>query len=471
MKRYLKRMVLASIAAGSMSACADDTSYLLGAPMGGAPNVEDADSLTGGPDSMTGALRPTFYEDMAPIFGAKCVSCHQAGGIAPFALNDYDAARARAQQIADYTRDRIMPPFGIETGGECGSFDESIALTQDEIDVIGSWARGERREGTPVALPLPQLPELALATDFPLPEFSPVIQGGPLAAFDEYRCFLLDTPRDADTFITGYDVQPGNSALVHHVLVFIVDPALERDGRTNAQTMQALHDADPNPARDGWSCFGMAGDGVSVESVPVTWGPGQGIVSYPSGVGVALQRDRQLVVQVHYNMAGAAAPGQTDQSLVRLRLAPEVERQAIFILEDPLLDGLVGGNPTVLQPGLASEKYTWSRSGQQMGLPPGVPAELISFLPHMHGRGRKFTFELANGDDFACAGRVNNWDFNWQRLYHYAPALPFTSDSRVRVTCDYSTLGDTDVVLPGWSTDNEMCLATLVLALPPGVSF
>jgi hypothetical protein len=315
------------------------------------------------------------------------------------------------------------------------------------------------------------LPELADGTDFPLPEFTPVIQGGPLAAFDEYRCFLLDLPRDADAFVTGYDVQPGNSALVHHVIAFIVDPGRVQDGRTNAQIMQELHDADPNPARDGWSCFGMAGEGVAVESVPVTWGPGQGIVNYPSGVGVPLPRDRQLVVQVHYNMAGSALPGQTDRSLVRLRLAPEVERQAIFLLEDPLLDSLGGGNPTVLQPGLASEKYTWTRTGQQMGLPPGVPAELISFGPHMHGRGRKFSFELATSNDFECAGRVNDWDFNWQRLYHYAPAPPFTSDSLVRVTCDYSTLGDTDVVLPGWSTENEMCLATLVLALPPGVRF
>ena len=72
------------------------------------------------------------------------------------------------------------------------------------------------------------------------PNFTPEIQGGDLAAFDEYRCFLVDPQLPGDRFLTGYDVRPGNDAIVHHVLVMPVDPDLVvADGMTNAEVMQA----------------------------------------------------------------------------------------------------------------------------------------------------------------------------------------------------------------------------------------
>ncbi|HWO08208.1 MAG TPA: hypothetical protein VNN80_01970 [Polyangiaceae bacterium] len=48
-------------------------------------------------------------------------------------MTDDEPARARAGQIVAYTAERIMPPFSIETGGACGSFDEHAALTDAEI--------------------------------------------------------------------------------------------------------------------------------------------------------------------------------------------------------------------------------------------------------------------------------------------------------------------------------------------------
>jgi hypothetical protein len=385
-------------------------------------------------------------------------------------LNDYEAARARGAQIAAYTADRVMPPYSMQTGGACGSFDESRALTTDEIALIGAWGKGERAEGTFTELPVPALPALEDGTEFRLPEFTPQIDGSEIALFDEYRCFMVEPELGEAAFITGYDVVPGNSKIVHHLLGFIVDPdVVTRDGRTNAAVMQALHDADPEPEREGWSCFGAAGDGVEVESVPVTWGPGQGVVNYRGGVGVPLAPGRKLVVQVHYNLADSANIGQADQTSVRMRLEPSVERSAVFVLEDPLLGSLYDGVPTVLEPGEPSTKYVWERTGAEMGLPPGVPMDLVSLLPHMHERGRKFTFEVDNGTGYECQGQVDRWDFNWQRIYDYAAPPAFTADTRIRVTCDYDTRGESTPVQPGWGTRNEMCTAIMMLGLPPGV--
>jgi hypothetical protein len=471
LRRVQQLAVLAPLVVSAFSACSSDSSDgpTVDATAGGSGGSVSGGSVSGGTvASSPVAGTPTFYQDLAPIFSAKCVTCHQAGGVAPFALNDYEAARARGTQIADYTENRVMPPYSMQTGGACGSFDESAALTDDQIALIGAWGRGERAEGTPVTIEAPQLPTLEGGTPMALPEFTPQIDGSEVAQFDEYRCFLVDPGVDSLQFITGYEVTPGNREIVHHILGFLVDPGrVTRAGSTNAEVMQALHDGDRTPDREGWSCFGGAGDGVEEEAVPVTWGPGQSVFEYARGIGVPLVPGRKLVVQIHYNLADAANRGQSDHTRLALRLAPSVERPAAFLLEDPLLDSL-DDNPTLLEPGQPSVKYVWERTGADMGLPPGIQTQLVSLLPHMHQRGRKYTFEIDNGSGYECQGHIDHWDFNWQRHYDYASAVPFNADTRVRVTCDFDTSDTTEPVSPGWGTRNEMCLATLMVALPAG---
>src|SRR5450432_3868984 len=83
---------------------------------------------------------------------------------------------------------------------------------------IAAWVDGGTPEGTPSTLTLPPEPELANAVDVATPLFTPVAQGGQLAEFDEYRCFLFDPPVASDAFLTGYAVTPGEASIVHHVL-------------------------------------------------------------------------------------------------------------------------------------------------------------------------------------------------------------------------------------------------------------
>jgi len=434
----------------------------------GATTAGDGDT-TGEPTSSEG---PTFHADVAPIFNQKCTGCHQEGGIGPFLLTEYEPASERASQIAAYTAQRIMPPFLIETGGDCGSFDESIALTEAEITTIGEWAEAGALEGTMApegmgALAPRPLPVLEGGRDFDLPSFEPRVMGGALAEFDEYRCFPVELGLTSDQYVTGYDVLPGNDAIVHHVLGFILDPNQVVEGGTNAEIMQALDDESPD--RLGWPCFGMAGEGLAVESAPIVWAPGQGVVSYPGGLGVSLRQDRVFVAQVHYNLADGAAPGQTDQTKVRLRLADSVPRQGVFVLEDDMLRSLGSDAPVMLPAGRESVVIDWTRRVGESGLPEGLETELVGLFPHMHGRGRKYTFEVSNGGGFECQGRINRWDFNWQRIYDYAVPVPVDANTEIRVTCDYDTRDATADVMPGWGTRNEMCFVMGMLALPPGV--
>lgn len=416
---------------------------------------------------------PTFWQHVAPILNEKCTACHQAGGIAPFPLDNFEDAERRASLIADYTENRIMPPYLMEVGGECGEFDEGAALSDEEIETIAAWARGERLPGAAATMTPPEMPSLPEGLDLFTPDFAPEIQGGVLAEFDEYRCFPVELGLTEETFVTGFEIEPGNTALVHHVIAMVVDPegpsAIE--GMNNAEAIARLRSLEPDPSREGWNCFGEAGEGVRVESSPGAWAPGAPPYEFPDGVGVRVPPNRQLVVQMHYNLARPEVRGQTDRTRLRLRTSDSVRRQAAVLLHDAFLGTLRNPEPDALPPGDPAARYSWTATGADLGLPEGVPVEVLAVGPHMHERGTKFTIELGRDGAFECQGRINRWDFNWQRNYQYVTPPLIDAASQLRVSCEYDTSTDTTPVFPGWGTRNEMCEITMTIAFPEGVRF
>ena len=411
----------------------------------------------------------TYWQSVAPIYADKCVQCHQAGGIAPFALDSYDSAVNFAAAAKAAVQSRRMPPYLVTADGSCGDFSEPWALSSQEIAVISQWADGTMDEGTPrtdiVPKALPTLGDTAVSVT--TPEFVPQIVGGPLAEFDEYRCFLLDPQVTEDTFLTGFEVIPGNAAMVHHVLGFPVE--LDRDvgGQTNAEVMAAL-DAQ-SPDRAGWPCFNMAGEGVAVDGVPVTWAPGTGAVRYPGGTGIEFPAGAQIVVQVHYNLVSEELRGQSDSSTVRLAFEDNVQRLGFFDLQDEFLDSRLEGNPVSIPAGQASFEYQFEFDYDDVLGFVGGSIDIAGVFPHMHERGRTLRIERIRGGQSACVANVDRWDFNWQLIYLYQTPIQLRTGDRLRVTCTYNTEGLTGPTLPGWGTQNEMCLAGLLLSLPPGL--
>jgi mono/diheme cytochrome c family protein len=400
--------------------------------------------------------RVSYYEDILPVFAQHCNSCHTEGAVGPFPLDDYASAAEWAPVIAVATHERTMPPYSANNDGTCNTYVDAQWLSDEEIDLIAQWVDEGAIEGdADTPRPDPRAPNVLRGNSIveigTPPAYVPVPQTYAGGETEDYQCFLALPSMETERFVIGFDVVPGNTRTVHHVLAFEVDPNF----LGNAATMQALDDESPDQL--GWDCTGAAGEGVIPEGVPVAWAPGTGAVNFPEGTGIRVEQGHALVIQMHYNIALDNGP---DSTIVKLDFADTVEREGRQTLQDPFLFGAVTGNPDQLEPGLEHATYTWEMSLAQATFDErgDREVEVYGVMPHMHQRGNRMSVEFGSPEGMRCGADIDRWDFDWQRIYFYEEPLTMRLSDLVRVTCDWDTRGDAGPVMPGFGTADEMCL-------------
>jgi len=162
------------------------------------------------------------WTEVGPVVETHCASCHTSGSIGPFELDNYDSAKEWGTAIVASTQARSMPPFLVRGDGTCGDFQDNHWLTDEELKLVSDWVDDGSPEGEGYSVSVPELPTLSgETTDHTTPDFLPEIVGGDYAEFDEYRCFMVDMELDEQKFLTGYEVVPGNTAIVHLSLIHI----------------------------------------------------------------------------------------------------------------------------------------------------------------------------------------------------------------------------------------------------------
>ena len=82
----------------------------------------------------------TWDREIAPIVGARCVTCHSAGGRAPMPLTTYEEARPWAKAIKEEVLARRMPKWHVVRG--YGDFKNDPSLSAFEIALVAAWADG-----------------------------------------------------------------------------------------------------------------------------------------------------------------------------------------------------------------------------------------------------------------------------------------------------------------------------------------
>jgi thiol-disulfide isomerase/thioredoxin len=389
------------------------------------------------PAAQVASSQITYARDVAPILQRQCETCHRPGQIGPMALTTYAQAAAWRGDIKRYTESRQMPPWKADPGA--GDFQDARRLSGHEIATLAKWADAGAPEGDPKDLPPPAhfhddwalgKPDMVLQPSRP---YHVDADGG-----DVYRCYVIPTDFTQNRYVSAVDVQPGNRAVVHHVIAFI-------DGEGKSANLDG-HEKEP-----GYTSFG--GVGFTPTGALGGWAPGITAHYLPAGVATEVPAGARIVLQVHYHKDG--------------KPESDLSRVGIYFAKGPV-DKTLHVIPVVhsLQIPPNDPHYTVST----MSVPSPVNYHLIAITPHMHllGRSMKLTAIKPDGAKVPLVS-VSDWDFNWQSTYFYKKPLALPKGTRVVMTATYDNSAQNPrnpntppkPVTWGEQTTDEMCIAFL----------
>jgi hypothetical protein len=327
-------------------------------------------------------------------------------------------------------------------------------------------------------------------------------------SLDVYHCFLLNPKFQRDVMVTGAEVIPGNRQIVHHAILYKVEPhqaasVLAKDQATGGK---------------GWDCFGGPGLDATPENAATggnwlsVWVPGADDGRFPEGIGNPMAKGSLIVMEVHYNLNNGS--GQ-DRSRVRLSLAPagkqltpigsqlrvapveircpdklktpECTRENT-IRENVARAGVLAGqflpNGLLQSCNQTAEQYQKSvgdGSQQTMFCDQRNTADmtLYSIGGHMHLLAKSIKIEL-NPDtpDAKTLIHIPKWDFHWQGNYWFKNPVNVKRGDVIRTTCVFDNSLENQPTIAGkqttpkyvmWAeaTTDEMCLGIIMAQVQP----
>jgi hypothetical protein len=339
-------------------------------------------------------------------------------------------------------------------------------------------------------LPLrPGEKRMKLAMDAPYTPKAPTGQGT-----DDYRCFLLDPHLDKDVWLTGSQVLPGNPQVVHHVILFRVEP----------EQVAEAERLDATSREPGYTCFGGTGlqgefSNIDDASWLAAWAPGGDETKTRDGYGTRLEAGSRIIMQVHYNLLKGAAP---DVSSAQLRWMPkrtDLTPLHTFLMPAPVelpcrpahADGPLCTRDAAEKDVLArfgpfqnthnvlhflcnDKPHPSNTTSCVRNLPRGMT--ILGVAGHMHLLGRKISIETHPGTPEAKKILdIPIWDFDDQGSKPLDEPVHLDRFDQIKVTCTHqqwlrdklpafeSQREDRYVMWAEGSTD-EMCLGTLTVA-------
>jgi mono/diheme cytochrome c family protein len=356
------------------------------------------------------ARRPgpvTFNRDIAPILFQHCAPCHRPGQSAPFSLLNYADAQKRAPDLVKVTQERYMPPWLPEPG--YGDFIGERRLSAAQIEIIRQWVEEGASEGAVADLP----PAPSWPDDWHLGQPDLVLQMSPPYALapegpDVYRNFVIPIPVSATRYVQAVEFRPGNNS-VHHVRIMI-----DQSGQS-----RRLDDQDPEPGFGGMSTPAKFPPGHFL-----TWVPGKISAPEPDGLGWVLEKDTDLVLQIHMQRTGKAE-----------LLAPKIG--FYFTNQPPTKTALlIGLHAELIDIPPGENNYRVERT-----LPLSADVQVLAVLPHLHYLGKAVEgFAQMPDGTRKWLLFIKQWDFNWQGEFRFRQPvfLPKGAVLTMRYTYDNS---------------------------------
>jgi putative flippase GtrA len=320
----------------------------------------------------------------------------------------------------------------------------------------------------------------------------PYTPSPPNGGSDDYRCVVVDPQVTDPVFLTGVQFQPQDASIAHHAITFVVPPP----------AASGVRDRDARTPGEGYTCFGMDG-GVSTASWVDTWTPGGRETLFDGDMGYRLEPGSLLVLQIHYNLHGAARDAAvSDRSGIRLRqtggtartvslntvpLSAPIELPCEPDESGPLCDRDAAVEDVARRFGRdAGGRADWllrmcgydaPRPGDRQSCDVPAPGGVTVHATrgHMHLLGRSVKVELNPGTPQArTLLDVPAFDFDDQALHILPEPVTFAAGDTLRTTCTFDAglrrqvpqLQDLPprYVVWGEGTADEMCAALLTVS-------
>lgn len=365
----------------------------------------------------------TYHDQISRIVQNNCVNCHREKGLAPFSLETSDDILSHAGMIKNVVENGTMPPwFAVEEEATRWANDKS--LTPSNKKSLLAWLSSDRKLGDVGDAPLPKVFQDEWNIGTPDKEFSiPRVKNIKASGQMPYEYAVVKTKIEKDTWIKAVEIRPTDPTVVHHVLVF------------------ARQNGDRNI--NGTSGFFAA------------YVPGNSYQIYPEGFAKKLPAGSDLVFQLHYTPNGKRTVDRTKIGLKFFDGTPTHAVRNVGIAKD----GRRSGRDRLEIPAYAEnheEKKSFSIQND---------VKLLSFMPHMHVRGKAFRYELVTGGKREMLLDVPRYDFNWQLEYRLLEPKLVKGGSAIEITAWYDNSENnpanpdpSKTVYWGDQTDEEMML-------------
>lgn len=201
--------------------------------------VGGALAVTGVAASLTPVPSLTTYSDhIRPLLAQKCVSCHHAEGLGPFALQTYAQARRRGDLVRLVSLTGQMPP--TDARSDFGALTPHQPLTQRELRDIQEWYRLGMPEGSKTS---PLVPAATAK-----PSYRNSVGKGqkiPAEGRNAVVTYPLNSLQGQIGTMSGFSFQPDAPQAVRQVVV-----AIQRVGEPTPFTSTGLR---PGTAHATWA--------------------------------------------------------------------------------------------------------------------------------------------------------------------------------------------------------------------------
>lgn len=385
----------------------------------------------------------TWADNTACIFYTHCTSCHFPNGPGPFSLIDYADAYTARYTIRQAMLDYFMPPW--PPNPDYQTYAHERLLGQTERDIIVAWVDQGAPEGIPANAPPP--PSFS-ATGSQLPSIDFTGSIGTYvnsASQDDYMCFVIPTSFATDTYISDVEIIPGNRTMVHHVLIFT----------DTSSSVLSLDAAWPGP---GYQNFG--GTGSTTSRLIGGYVPGSVPMSFPSGMGMKIEPNSYIILQIHYPQG---TTGMTDSTRINLRFAPGTPRELT-------LDAILSHNSNITPSPLAIPPHTIMNFTETYTIPSFTPGldqvTVLSVAPHMHKVGTDIrVYAIKPPNDTIPLIDIPNWDYRWQGVYDFRQPMVFPEGTIIQAEATFDNTSGNPLapnpnnwVYVGEATEDEMML-------------